>query len=283
MASARSRRSRAVPRSRRWDDHDHDDVPAGPGVDTSDVRIEDAESFAGRPPPDWVIGDEHAVEDLGPLKTGKEAVVHLERWTEPGGRTCLLAVKRYRRRAQRAFRREENYRDDFRIPDSRVTRAVAKRTGFGRAILEYQWAAREFPLLRRAWHAGVHVPYPVADLGDGLAMEYLGDDSGAAPRLVDARLDGDEAEWGFAAALGDLRLLTSLGIVHGDLSAYNLLWWEDRPWMIDFPQAVDLVRSQRGAELLRRDVTNLCRAFRRLGVEADADDVLAEVSADLPW
>lgn len=279
MAAANSRR---VPRHVPWDDADFDDPPAGPGVDTSDVRIEHADDD-GDAIPDWVITGMHDVDELGVVKTGKEAIVTCERWTAPDGRSHLVAVKRYRPRSQRAFRREETYRDELRIPDERVARAVANRTGFGRAILEWQWAARELPLLRRAWRAGVHVPYAIADLGDGLAMEFLGDEDAAAPRLVDAALDRDAAEWGLAAAVEELCRLASIGLVHGDLSAYNLLWWRDRPWVIDFPQAVDLVRSSRGPDLLARDARNLCTAFKRFGVVADPDEVLASAWAAVPW
>jgi RIO kinase 1 len=281
VAAAHPRRR---PRSQEWDDADFDDgSPAGPGIDTSDVRIERTDETT--PVPDWVITGERLVTELGVVKTGKEAVVTCERWTERGlaGRSHLVAVKRYRPRAQRAFRREEVYREEMGINDERAARAVAKRTDFGRAILEWQWAARELPLLRRAWEAGVHVPYAIADIGDGLAMEYLGSEDGAAPRLVDAGLDADAAEWGFAAAVDDLCRLTALGLVHGDLSAYNVLWWADRPWIIDFPQAVDLVRSPRGPDLLARDARNLCAAFRRFGVAADPDEVLAAAWSAVPW
>src|SRR5690349_13719941 len=155
----------------------------------------------------WLVTDPEPYDefDLGPLKTGKEAEVFLVERVALDGRSCLLAHKRYRPRTvthkgelealgfQRAanFVNDAAYRDGRTIPNSRDRRAVAKRTRHGRAVLRDDWPANEFAMLTRLHDAGVAVPYPVGRTEDGLLMQYLGDRTLAAPRLVHAGLSRD--------------------------------------------------------------------------------------------
>ena len=120
------------------------------------------------------------------------------------------------------------------------------------------------------WEAGVPVPYPVGtDRQTSVLQQYLGDDDGAAPRLAQARLGPtDAAPTAWEQLVDALRTMTAAGWVHADLSAYNLLWWEEQVWVIDVPQAVDLHASTNGYELLHRDVTNVCALVRRQGRDA---------------
>jgi len=245
-----------------------------------------------RPQPDWLITDDvdYVEVDLGNLKTGKEAEVFVIERTY-GDRSCLLAHKRYRPRAvshrgelaglgfQRAnsFMNDHVYRDGRRFAKSRDQRAVDRMTNYGKELLTGRWTGHELEMMQRAWEAGVNVPYPVGPRGDGMLMQFVGDDQGAAPRLVQARLGRVELEQAFGQLVDNLRLLVGAGFVHADLSAYNLLWWREQVWLIDFPQAVDVTTSLHAFEFLHRDVVNVCTWFGRRGIEVNTDELYTEL------
>ncbi|HUP87602.1 MAG TPA: RIO1 family regulatory kinase/ATPase [Acidimicrobiales bacterium] len=222
------------------------------------------------PIPEWVITDDAARQfERGVIKTGKEADVHLvERVV--GDRTNLLAAKRYRDLDERTFRDDAKYRK--RTGDRRVDLAIAQGTRAGVSFRAQLWLETEFESLSKLWEIGCAVPYPVQKLGVELMMEYLGDESEAAPRLVNAisALDVDARHDLFEQLCEALRLMTSISLVHGDLSPYNLLVWEERLYVIDLPQAVDPILKPEGLSLLQRDVTNLCKWFTSKGVATDA-------------
>jgi RIO kinase 1 len=242
--------------------------------------------------PAWLVPEPYEDVVLGPLKTGKEAEIFV---VERIGvdRSCLLAHKRYRPRSvrhkgelealgfQRAatFVNDHVYRDGRRFAKSRDQRAVDRMTGYGKELLKERWPGHELDVMTRLWAAGASVPYPVADTADGLLMEYVGDETQAAPPLARARLSRREVEDGYRQLLDDLRTFVEVGVVHADLSAYNILWWDGRLWFIDFPQAVDLAQSPHAMEFLHRDIANVCGWFARKGVDCDADVVFAELLA----
>jgi RIO kinase 1 len=238
------------------------------------------------PRPEWLITEAAAVDyELGPVKTGKEADVHLVRRSLPGSdRTTLLAAKRYRSNDHRMFHRDAGYLEGRRLRKSREMRAIATRTTFGRNLIAEQWAVAEFVALSRLWTVGAPVPYPVQRTGTELLLEFLGDDEGAAaPRLAQLRPVGAELRDLWYQLGAALRALASLGLAHGDLSAYNLLVHEDRLMLIDLPQVVDVVANPRGPEFLARDVRNITSWFagRGLPVElSDADGLIAELLAE---
>ena len=125
------------------------------------------------------------------------------------------------------------------------------------------------------------VPYPVEFTGDGTLMQFVGDDGVAAPRLVTARLTAVRARGRPRADPATTwSALTRAGLVHADLSPYNLLWWRERAWCIDFPQAVDLVVNPNGFDLLHRDVVTLCSWFARRGVACDGEAMFADLLAE---
>ncbi len=256
-------------------------APFVPDWDESDPDICQSTYFSAQhgpqPPPDWVITQDAAHQiERGILKTGKEADVHLlERRLHD--RRNLLAAKRYRSEVHRQFRDDSRYRQARRTGNRRTDLAIAKGTTAGRVFRSEEWVANEFDVLGRLWSAGVSVPYPVQRLGNEILLEYLGDDEFAAPRLVHAPLAGDQAEHLFAQAVANVRLCAAQGVVHGDLSPYNMLVWADRLFLIDFPQAVDPITHPDGLRLLERDVANLCQWARRHGVVCDPGEVCAEV------
>lgn len=227
--------------------------------------------------PDWLITEFFQDEVIGPIKGGKEGEVVLVRRSS-GQDSHLLAEKRYRPTSQRSFRRDQIYREGRKIARGRARKAVEQGTAFGRRVMSDQWAGAEFLYLRRLWAAGVRVPFPVHGPGP-LLMEYLGDEDQAAPRLIDARLSKGEANSICDQILAQLKMLTAEGIVHGDLSAYNILVWNDEAWIIDLPQAVDLALNPHALDLLHRDVRNVCRHFCKYGLHPDPEEEFADLIA----
>jgi len=218
-------------------------------------------------------------ELIGELKSGKEATVYLAR-----GPQGLLAAKLYRDAAVRSFKNDGVYREGRFIGDARVKKAIDQRTKTGLSAQQALWIMHEYTQLWALHEAGLPVPKPMvgpepsecAKAGRVVLMEFIGDEAGAAPRLSDVRLSGEEAEDAFKQSVDLMVALLKLGKVHGDYSAYNLLWWEGRVVIIDVPQTVDIVESRNAPQLLERDVHSLCKSFGRR-VDADPLTVLREV------
>jgi RIO kinase 1 len=229
-----------------------------------------------RPHPDWLVTELAAVDtELGVVKTGKEADVFLVSRGVPGtGRECLLAAKRYRTAEHRMFHRDAGYLEGRRVRASRVNRATANRTAFGREVIAGQWAAAEFAALCGLWEAGRQlgmppvVPYPVQVLGTELLLEFIGDagTGQAAPRLAQLRPEPDELADLWRQCVAAMELLARLGLAHGDLSPFNLLVHNGRLLLIDLPQVVDVVTNPRGPEYLARDVHNVATWFDARGL-----------------
>ncbi len=233
----------------------------------------DVADHGPEPRPDWVVTDLAALDtDLGVLKTGKEADVHLLRRALPGTPGCELAAKRYRPPEHRMFARDGAYVEGRRVRRSREMRAMARRTDFGRELLAGQWALAEFAALCTLWEAGAAVPYPVQLNGTEILMEFVGADGMAAPRLAATRPTPAELADLFAQLRAVLTVLARHGWAHGDLSAYNLLVHEGRLVLIDLPQVVDVVANPNGQQFLRRDCENVCRWFAARGLPADVAD-----------
>ncbi|HZR54341.1 MAG TPA: RIO1 family regulatory kinase/ATPase [Streptosporangiaceae bacterium] len=235
-----------------------------------------------RPRPAWLVTDLAAVDyELGVLKTGKEADVFLLRRGVPDtGNSCLLAAKRYRSTDHRMFQRDSGYLEGRRTRDSRVNRAVASRSAFGREAIAGQWANAEFAALSRLYAAGVPVPYPVQITGTEVLLEFIGSPDGtAAPRLAETRLAPKELVSVWEQLVDALVHLARDGVAHGDLSAYNLLVDDGRLLLIDLPQIVDVIANPRGSWFLERDATNVGRWFSSHGLDGTDTDV---APADLP-
>jgi RIO kinase 1 len=229
------------------------------------------------PVPDWVITSGDATEvELGILKSGKEADVSLVERTL-GEQVNLLAAKNYRDTQHRQFRNDASYRATKVNKNTREDRAMAKQSRFGSAAKATTWATNEMMQLNRLWAIGVRVPYPVQRTGTQLLLEYIGDADEMAPRLVNAR--GGRAEWDALCgqAIEALRKMTWDGIVHADLSPYNVLVWDGELVVIDVPQAIDLDDNPNAHDLLQRDVANLIGWFAKRGVDVDPDAVFKDL------
>ncbi|MAT04373.1 MAG: serine/threonine protein kinase [Acidimicrobiaceae bacterium] len=244
-----------------------------------------------RPVPDWLVVEPVDDIELGVVTSGKEAQIDLVERTGHDGRSCLVARKRYLPREvhnkgelealgfQRAstFRHDVRYREGRQFRKSRDRRAVERMTSYGKHLLQDRWTGHEYDVMSTLWDAGLSVPYPIGYSTDVLELEFIGDRDGAAPQLRSAPLGRPQLEAAFEQLVDGLIVIVSAGWSHGDLSAYNLLWWDDRLWFIDFPQAVDIAANPMGLDFLHRDVTNVCEWFDRRGLDVDGEALFAQL------
>lgn len=215
---------------------------------------------------------------LSTLKSGKEAATYL---CVAGGelkRHRLLVAKVYHDRSRRNFKNDTIYNDGrIILAPGQVKRAIGARTEFGLAVDMSMWVNREFDALSDLHYAGADVPEPFACTDGAILMEYVGDESGAAPQLHTVRMSTAEAEVAADRVIRNVEIMLDNHRVHGDLSAFNILYWQGRPVVIDLPQSVDPRLNKNARSLLLRDVENVARHFRRSLVEIDARRVVAEL------
>jgi RIO kinase 1 len=277
-----AKRDRHLPRLTAEDANDATDgLPEGDRWSTWDQST--PTERGPRPHPKWLVTELAAVDtELGILKTGKEADVFLLKRGVPGtGRSCLLAAKRYRDAEHRLFHRDAGYLEGRRTRDSRVSRAAANRTAFGRQAIAGQWANAEFTALCQLCDAKVPVPYPVQIVGTEVLLEFIGDPDGtAAPRLAETRPVGRELAALWEQLLDALVTLARHGFAHGDLSAYNLLVHRGRLVLIDLPQVVDVIAHPNGRGFLDRDARNVATWFAARGLPGADPERLARLLAE---
>jgi RIO kinase 1 len=231
------------------------------------------------PRPPWLVTSQAAVDtELGILKTGKEADVFLlERAVPDGGPSVVMAAKRYRGEERSSFHRSAAYTEGRRVRRSRDARALQKKTAHGRAVAAGQWALAEWQSLTTLWTAGLPVPYPVQIDGTELLMEWITVDGETAPRLARERPGPALLASYFEQLREAVATMAQLGLVHGDLSAYNILAAGERLVIIDLPQVVDLVGNPLGMDFLLRDCTNVCGWFRSKGLDVDEHEMFADI------
>ncbi|MEO5733943.1 MAG: PA4780 family RIO1-like protein kinase [Rubrivivax sp.] len=196
---------------------------------------------------------------LRQLMSGKEANVFVVRCGDD-----IRCAKVYKEATHRSFRQAVDYTENRKVKNSRQARAMAKGTRYGREKQEEAWQSAEVDALWRLAAAGVRVPKPY-NFHDGvLLMELVADaDGDAAPRLNDLRFSADEARAHHASLLQEVVRMLCAGVVHGDLSEFNILLAADGPVIIDLPQAVDAAGNNHAARMLLRDVNNLRVFFGR--------------------
>lgn len=207
------------------------------------------------------------------LMSGKEAMVFVVRC---GGETRCAKV--YKEATLRSFRQAVDYTENRKVKNSRQARAMAKGTKFGRQAQEAAWQSAEVDALYRLAAAGVRVPRPY-NFHDGvLLMELVADANGdAAPRLNDVAFTPEEARAHHATLLKEVVRMLCAGVVHGDLSEFNILLAEDGPVIIDLPQAVDAAGNNHASRMLLRDVANLRGFFGQSAPELLATSYGAEI------
>jgi RIO kinase 1 len=212
-------------------------------------------------------------EVLRQLTSGKEAMVFVVRCGEE-----IRCAKVYKEASHRSFRQAVDYTENRKTKNSRQARAMAKGTRYGRQAQEAAWQSAEVDALYRLAHAGVRVPKPYNFLEGVLLMELVCDEDGdAAPRLNDVQFTPDQARAYHETLLREVVRMLCAGVVHGDLSEFNILIAADGPVIIDLPQAVDAAGNNHAAGMLERDVANLRNYFGRFAPDLLSTDYGREV------
>lgn len=222
-----------------------------------------------------LIEDGLVDEVVRPLMSGKEAAVYVVRCGN-----ALRCAKVYKEANKRSFRQAAEYQEGRKTRNSRQARAMAKGSRYGRKETEEAWQNAEVAALFRLAGAGVRVPKPYDFLDGVLLMEMVADEYGdAAPRLNDVELDADQAREYHAFLIRQIVLMLCTGLVHGDLSEFNVLLGPDGPVIIDLPQAVDAAANNHAFSMLERDVNNMAQYFGRFAPELKATRYAKEMWA----
>jgi len=207
------------------------------------------------------------------LMSGKEAMVYVVRCGDE-----TRCAKIYKEATQRSFRQAVDYTENRKVKNSRSARAMAKGSRFGRQQQEAAWQNAEVDALYRLANAGVRVPTPYNFHEGVLLMELVADAHGdAAPRMNDVALTPEQARAHHASLLVEVVRMLCAGVVHGDLSEFNILLAADGPVIIDLPQAVDAAGNNHAQRMLLRDVANLRDFFGRFAPELLQTDYGAEI------
>jgi RIO kinase 1 len=197
------------------------------------------------------------------LMSGKEAMVFVVRCGDE-----VRCAKVYKEANKRSFRQSVDYTENRKVKNSRQARAMAKGTRYGREAQEEAWQNAEVDALYRLARAGVRVPTPYNFHAGVLLMELVTDEHGnAAPRLNDVAFTPEQARTHFQALLRQVVLMLCAGVIHGDLSEFNILIGAEGPVIIDLPQAVDAAGNNHAKAMLERDVANLADYFGRFAPE----------------
>lgn len=252
--------------------------------------------------------EHHWFEDvLRMVKGGKEASVYLcrtgtdapfnaqpaaqERLPGPEQpvKDHLLAAKVYRPRMFRNLRNDALYRegrtvldeDGHEIFDGRMKRAMRHKTSYGLELMHTAWLEHEFTTLQTLYEAGADVPKPFTSNHNAILMSYVGDEDLAAPTLFSIRLRRAEVKPLFERVLRNIEIMLAHERIHGDLSAFNILYWEGKITLIDFPQSIAPEQNRSAFHIFERDVTRICEYFTRQGLRNLPDGGPHRLAADL--
>jgi RIO kinase 1 len=229
--------------------------------------------------------DDHLISDvLRQVKGGKEANVYCCR-AHPDTGLDLIAAKVYRPRMFRTMRTDAQYKQGRAVLDSqgkavrdaRLLKAIQQGSAFGQQASHTSWLAHEYATMTKLHQAGADVPRPIAPGENAMLMEYIGDEEMPAPHLQRVRLAHDEVEPLFRRLLRNVELMLAHDRIHGDLSAYNVLYWEGDVTIIDFPQVIDAYGNPEAFDLFSRDVERICQYFARYGLRDDPAALACEM------
>ena len=192
------------------------------------------------------------IEIIKPISSGKEAMVYL---VSNDGQ--LQALKVYKDHSTRSFKNNQEYLAGkyTRLPSER--KAMEQRTKFGKELQHKLWVKREFYLMKKLFDQRANIPEPIELTRNAILMEYIGDENGPALKLKDVALKQSEKSNIYKTLMKNLKTFNEVGIVHGDFSAFNVLYWKKKVYIIDFPQAADIRNNPNKDELLKRDIKNL--------------------------
>jgi len=220
--------------------------------------------------------DHQILDVLRQVKGGKEATVYCCQ-AHPSTGLDLVAAKVYRPRIFRSFKNDSEYwssrlmldGEGKAMRDKRYAKAVQQGTRFGQGARFASWLTHEFSTLKLLHAAGADVPRPIAQDENAILMEYMGEEEAAAPTLSQVSIPREEAPVLFERLMANVELMLKHDRIHGDLSAYNVLYWEGKVTIIDFPQVIDAYQNNNAFRFLQRDVERLCQYFARQGVRSD--------------
>jgi RIO kinase 1 len=230
----------------------------------------------------WVINSvghfyrENIISDVTHMvRGGKEANVYCCD-AHPATGLELIAAKLYRPRMLRHLKNDAVYKagrqlraeDGKQLKGRRVKLALRKKTAFGKRLDILWWIGNEYSTQEALYEAGADVPKPIAHSGNTILMAYVGDATLAAPTMNEVSLESAEAQRLFRRIMDNVALMLDNHFVHGDLSAYNVLFWRGEITIIDFPQMVDARTNPHAYELLKRDIQRICDYFARFGVKS---------------
>jgi len=231
-----------------------------------------------------IAGQQLISDVLRKVKAGKEASLYLCR-SGSNIDANLVAAKVYRPRSLRNLKNDSIYRvgrtdldeDGTALFKEADVKAIMKRSNYGEELRHTSWIAYEFKTLEKLYAAGADVPKPYAMLKNSILMEFIGDVGNAAPMLNSVTLARDEARQLFDRVVLNLNLLLANERIHGDLSAYNILYWDGNITLIDFPQVVHPEANPSAWTIFLRDVTRVCQYFKSQGVKCDARKLATEL------
>ncbi len=189
------------------------------------------------------------------IKTGKEAEVHLL-----NVEGVYMALKIYKENTK--FSSREQYFDISEIGDKRLIRGAKKKTRKGLGAIKNIWMYREYQTLQKLYDCGALVPKPYMIIHQGILMEYLGYEDTCAPRLSEIEISREDAQESFNIIIEHLLLFVEMGFTLGDLSSFNILWYKNLPYFIDFPQIVH-IEKRNFREKLDTDIKNVEKYFKR--------------------
>lgn len=218
------------------------------------------------------------------VKGGKEASVYLCR-AGAEVQAELVAVKVYRPRMMRNLKNDHIYREGRGnldaegkiVLDDGMQHAMAKRTEYGKSLLHQSWIAHEFTSMQVLEQAGADVPVPYEMAGNAILMSYIGDVDGCAPTLSEITLEKSEAKLLFERVLRNIDIFLANERIHGDLSAYNILFWEGDITLIDFPQVVSPRINRNAYQIFHRDVSRVCEYFRKQGLDLNPSRIACDM------
>ena len=232
------------------------------------------------------------VDVLAQVKGGKEANVYRCKANSLIGAE-LVAAKVYRPRKFRNLRNDKLYREGRTIlkaeggavksNDSRIIRALHKKTAYGSQVAHTSWLMHEFNTLSILHAQGAAVPKPISASENAILMSYIGDDRVAAPTLHETALDPEEAQALFDKIVRSIDLMLQAGFIHGDLSAYNVLYWQGKITIIDFPQVINARLNRRAYLVLQRDIRRICQYFSSYGIRADPHNIANAMWGKYQW
>ena len=222
--------------------------------------------------------EQHWITDvLRLIKGGKEASVYQCRADASTGED-YFAAKVYRPRQFRNLKNDHLYREGRQnldenghwLHDARASYAIEKKSAFGKKLSHVSWIEHEIRTMKLLKEAGADVPAAFAGGSNAILMTYFGSPETAAPALNEISLPPASARRVFERVIANIEIMLQAGRVHADLSAYNILYWEEQIMLIDFPQAIDPRQNRNAWRIFERDVMRVCQYFQRQGVKVEA-------------